>query len=379
MKTDLMQEEENTLRPEMLTRLLHNLPGMAYRCNNDADWTMLFVSEGCHTLTGYHPLELLHNGSRSYEELIHPEDQQLVRDAVDKGVAEHRPFKMQYRIVNKEGNIVHVWEQGCAVYDTNGQVLFLDGLITDITLRVMVERALKEDASRLAERDRVKDAIFSIIAHDLQNPVYAIISSGEFVLRNYHNIKSDESLEFVSQMTSTAREMQQLLDNLVDWSRLKGGMLKKQFEQFKLELLVRECLVAWQSNIARKNITLDVDVPKSIVLNTDKNMLAAILRNILSNAIKYSKTGGRVEVIAKKEQAQVSLCIVDHGTGMTRNESRNVFDITKRVKRLGTAYETGSGLGLTLAADFAKCLNISIDLESKVNRGTQFTLSIPSG
>lgn len=367
----------NTLHPDMMNRLMHNLPGMAYRCNNDAEWTMLFVSEGCEGLTGYHPLELLHNGSRSYEELIHPDDRDLVRQAVEDGVQGHKPFKVQYRIIHKSGSTVHVWEQGSAVYSHEGSVLFLDGFITDITYRVKVERTLMEETARMGERDKLKDAIFSIVAHDLQNPVYAIISNGEFLIHNHGQIKEAEWVEFIRQITSTARDMQHLLDNLVEWTRLKSDMLIVQSERFVLESLVQDCLQALKAHLDSKKVEVKLNITPDIILNSDKKLFTTIASNILSNAVKYSRRGGVIEVSAFQGEGSVELRITDHGVGMSRGDLRNVFDILKRVKRLGTAKETGSGLGLMLTSELAHQLGIAIDLQSKLNSGTIVTLQIP--
>jgi len=373
----LPEASVNTLRPEMMNNLMHNLPGMAYRCNNDADWTMLFVSEGCLGLTGYHPLELLYNGNKSYEELIHPDDRDLVRNAVDAGVQGHKPFRMQYRIINKGGSTVHVWEQGSAVYDKVGNVLFLDGFITDITHRVRVERALKEEAERWGERSQLKDAIFSIVAHDLQNPVYAIISNSEYLADNSSQISEQQRLEFIRQITTSARDMLRLLDNLVDLTKLRSGMIAVQPERFRLGPFIQECVGALKGHAQAKNISISLGIPRSIMLYTDKKMLATIMRNVLSNAIKYSHRDSGVEVLVSEETGAIRLSVVDHGVGMTRSDARNAHDLLKRTRRIGTDKESGSGLGLVLSADLARLLNITIDIQSKPNHGTTLTLMFP--
>ncbi len=135
----------------ILTTLLENLPGMAYRCNNDSDWTMEFLSEACKELTGYDPHQLVNNEEISYNDLIHPEDQQYVWDGVQEGVRKKRPFKLEYRIVDSDGKVKWVWEQGRAVEYPEDEAAILEGIIMDITERKKAEQALEEHQENLEE------------------------------------------------------------------------------------------------------------------------------------------------------------------------------------------------------------------------------------
>ena len=132
----------------MFQALLANLDGMVYRCRDDADWTMEFVSEGCTRLTGYAPEDLLLNGRLSYEELTHPDDRQRVRDTIDAAVAKGRRFQVEYRIQHADGRVRWVWEHGVGVRDENGLVTAIEGIVEDITARVEAEQALREAERR---------------------------------------------------------------------------------------------------------------------------------------------------------------------------------------------------------------------------------------
>jgi diguanylate cyclase (GGDEF)-like protein/PAS domain S-box-containing protein len=132
----------------MFKTLLANLDGMVYRCRDDADWTMEFVSEGCTRLTGYAPEDLLLNGRLSYEELTHPEDRQRVRDTIHAAVAENRRFHVEYRIQHADGRVRWVWEHGGGVRDASGHVAAIEGIVEDVTARVESEQALREAERR---------------------------------------------------------------------------------------------------------------------------------------------------------------------------------------------------------------------------------------
>lgn len=132
-----------------LESLMSNLPGMAYRCRNDREWTMTFVSEGCHALTGYTPDDLMNNRRISYNEIIHPDDREAVWNQVREALERQLHFRFNYRIVTAKGDVRWVLEQGAGVHSSTGELVFLEGFITDITERKRAEEALKLNAERL--------------------------------------------------------------------------------------------------------------------------------------------------------------------------------------------------------------------------------------
>jgi PAS domain S-box-containing protein len=131
-----------------LSTLMSNLPGIAYRCLNDPDWRMLFISEGCYGLTGYPADAFTTLHTITYDELIHPEDRQRVRDEVRAALNHHRSFQMTYRIHTATGTLKWVWEQGQGIFNSDGELLYLEGLITDVTARIQAEEALRQGEER---------------------------------------------------------------------------------------------------------------------------------------------------------------------------------------------------------------------------------------
>ena len=143
---DNLKLTEKSLKENQRTfeTLISNLPGVVYRCWNDHKWTMEFVSEGCMELTGYHPEDLLMNKNVSYEDLIHHEDREMVRDTIQKALKENEHFKISYRIITSDLKEKYVWEQGKGVFSANGELMRLEGFITDITKRKKAEKALQK-------------------------------------------------------------------------------------------------------------------------------------------------------------------------------------------------------------------------------------------
>jgi PAS domain S-box-containing protein len=160
------QQAEESLRESQrtLATLMSNLPGMVYRCQNDCNWTIEFVSEGCYPLTGYHPADLMGNRTISYGQLIHLDDGKWVWNEIQSALQESRPFQLTYRIITATGEEKWVWEQGCGVFSPQGKVLALEGFVTDITQRKQSEQSLQESEERFR---RLSEATYEgILIHE---------------------------------------------------------------------------------------------------------------------------------------------------------------------------------------------------------------------
>ena len=136
-------EQSHRENERRLATLLSNLPGMAYRCKNDRDWTMEFVSDGCEALTGYKAADLVGIGARTYNSLIHPDDRDRIWNEVQESVSKRLPFRLTYRIVAADGRERSVWEQGVGVF-SGTELTALEGFITDITERKLADDTLRE-------------------------------------------------------------------------------------------------------------------------------------------------------------------------------------------------------------------------------------------
>lgn len=365
----------NSLVPELMANLMHNLPGMAYRCINDEDWTMLFISEGCYKLTGYTPQELLYNADVSYDGIILEEDRDLVREAVDKGVNGKTAFNMQYRLRHKDGSVVWVWERGTAVYDESNDTVYLDGFIADITLRKTHEDKLKQLTEELSFYNSLKDKFFNMVAHNLQNPVYAIISLAEFVVQNQDSLSHEQVIEFCNQLNGAARTVNEELINIMEWSRLHSGKAKIKLGKIHFRKLVEEILQDLRKQSIEKQINFNLSIKPELLIETDRKMFGLILKNLFSNAIKYSDHGQSVEVRAARIKGMCTIEIEDHGIGMPRSVLNRVFEVDQAGTN-GTYSEQGKGIGLALCKAYANKLGIGLELNSKLKKGTKAIIKI---
>ncbi len=362
----------NVLLPELMSNLLHNLPGIAYRCRNDSKWTMLFLSEGCFKLTGYHPGDLLYNSERSYDDLILEEDRDYVRNSVNEAVKERRQFKMTYRIMDFNGNVKWVWEQGNAIYDKENHPYYLDGFIADVTEKVAAEDALAESAAQLKELNTMKDKFFSTIAHDLQNPIYAIISLSDFISQNAINFKPHELVDFIHQINASAKSAHTLLENLLDWARMQTGRLRIQKERLNIPKLIDDCITLNSAQAHQKSIKFVRKMPSEHYVESDYNLLSTVFRNLIANAVKFSHHESEVILQVESIDNKTCISVLDKGIGISRANISKLGKIDGDFRHLGTDNEPGTGLGLILVKEFLDRLGGSLEISSRVNQGSKF-------
>jgi len=354
--------------------LMHNLPGMAYRCKFDENFTMLFLSEGSVELTEYEAGDMLYAKNISYDDITHPEDRDRVRETILSAVKHHTQYQMEYRIITKSGLTKWVWEKGNAVYDQNMNPIYLDGFITDVSARRNAEDNLQKAADDLAELNATKDRFFSLLAHDLQNPVYAIISLSEFISENYQKFDAREIEDAMLQVNSAARGIYTLLENLLDWARLQSGELESQTEFVSLSKAISYAVDHHARAASQKGIALEIEQDSDVMVECDLRLLTSILRNMISNALKYSYPKSSVKVVLRKYEGRAEISVTDNGVGIARKHLEKIFRIDNELRQYGTANESGSGLGLILVSSFARLIGAEVKVESKLNHGSTFTL-----
>jgi len=379
-ENSLLKQDKTRLQGislSMLPNLMHNLPGMAYRCKNDSQWSMIFISEGCADLTGYHVNDLIDNASLSYDDVILEADRQMVHKLIGEAVQARTQFQLEYRISCRDGATKWVWEQGNAVYDSDHNPVFLDGLIIDVTSRHSTEEELKQAAAELLELNATKDRFFSLVAHDLRNPVYSIISLSEFVAGNYGIFGQAQIEDAFLQVNSAACGILTLLENLLDWAKLQTGQMLVQKEFVSLSQTIGYAIKHYQKNSIQKGIEIVFDHQDDCMVESDVRMLSSIFRNLISNAVKYSGPQSKITVQLKMDSSCISVSVKDQGIGIPRQNLQNIFRIDNEFRQYGTANESGSGLGLILVDNFTRLLGGQIRVESKLNHGTKFTLTLP--
>jgi signal transduction histidine kinase len=255
--------------------------------------------------------------------------------------------------------------------------MFLDGYIAEITSRKQIEEEIKQVAKSMVEINATKDKFFSLIAHDLQNPVYAILSLSEFLAANIQNLSPADLTSFATQIQLSAKGIYTLLENLLDWTKSQTGKIKVQIEYLSLPKLVSFLIDQFQTSAKEKHVSLEFIVTDDIMVESDSHLLTSVIRNLISNAIKYSHPNTVVSIYLFQQQDTVYLEVTDKGIGISKRNLRKIFSLDNDVRMPGTKKEPGSGLGLILAKDFADKLGAQLSVNSKLNKGSIFTLIMP--
>lgn len=247
----------------------------------------------------------------------------------------------------------------------------------EMLARVRTHIELCRQKRELKSLVETKDRLFSIISHDLRAPLSGLYSM--FNLFEEQVIRSDPSLhDIVMKGRFHIEHILSLTDNLLKWAQSQLGEIVPNPVNLVLADMVNESLAPHRAVAGQKSVTLSCVIDSSLRLYADPDMLKAAVRNIVSNAVKFTRKGGSITISAKRENDWVTLTITDTGIGMTPERLARLFDINRRFRGIGTEGERGSGLGLVLCKDFVEKNGGSIQAVSKEGGGTSFTLRLPA-
>lgn len=228
--------------------------------------------------------------------------------------------------------------------------------------------------AELTNLNKTKDTLFRIIGHDLRNPVSHIASFTDLILTNYDNLSEKDIKEFVKISKESAQSAIDLLSNLLDWARTQTGANETHFENVKIINLVRESLKGQENNFVKKQIDVSINVPNELTAELDLNMMIVVLRNLLTNAAKFTPNGGLIKIEAFREGDNLIIQIIDNGVGMTDDKVNSLFSLEKASSTPGTNNEKGIGVGLLLCKDLVEKQGGKIFVSSSVGKGTKFRI-----
>jgi two-component system sensor histidine kinase/response regulator len=236
---------------------------------------------------------------------------------------------------------------------------------------------LKDLVQKTYDLNATKDKFFSIIAHDLRNPFAALLSSSELLLtyiENKNYIMAESKAHMIYNASNHAYD---LLENLLEWSRSQTGSIQFIPENMNINSIVAESLREIEELANNKNIALINKADDELNLSADKNMLMFVLRNLISNAIKFTHSGGSVVIDAKKHDGFTEIIVIDTGIGIAKEHHDKIFRLDTNYSRLGTANEKGTSLGLVLCKEFIEKHNGKLWFESEQDKGSIFKFIIP--
>ncbi len=246
-----------------------------------------------------------------------------------------------------------------------------------IKLNASLEDKVEQRTKELSIANASKDKFFSIIAHDLKSPFNALFGLTDFLIGSWDEIDETTKLELITDLQHSSKVTYNLLQNLLEWSRSQTGNIKIEAIEFDAAEVIAENVDILEGQADNKQIKIENGVQEKTVCYADVNMISTVFRNIISNALKFTHKKGKIEIGVAKTPSHNEFFVKDNGIGMNEDTLSKLFKITEKVKRNGTANEEGTGLGLILCKEFIEQNNGSIRVESTVNEGTSFYVTVP--
>lgn len=384
-------ETESTTAVHQLKRseqsfatLVKNLAGAVYRCRNDPQWTLEFVSDGCLAITGYRPDELIGNRIASLGSLIHQDDAPGVWERCKQSLAERRECSNEYRLVHGDGSVRWVWDRAQGVYDDSGVLQHIEGLLIDITERRQESDERRQLSEQLLHAQRV-DSIGRLaggVAHDFNNLLAVMLSHTELMsldLEPAHPLQ-----ENIAEIRSAAERSAHLTRQLLGFARR---------QPIAPRVLDVNAALSASSNMLRRLLGGQVDVrwlPSADAwpVHIDPTQLDQILTNLCVNARDAMSGAGTLTIATSNAPLDakfaathpgaragdyVELLVADNGSGMDAHTLAHIFDPFFTTKPAGK----GTGLGMATVYGIVKQNGGYIDVSSALGRGTTIRVSIP--
>ena len=303
-----------------------------------------------------------------FPNLAHTEVPSLYKQ-IARGEKKSAQFDIEYQSGQISGFYnVHVFrtEKNCIAVN-----------FTEITERKKIELKLEEQAKELLEISKMKDKFMSIIAHDLRSPFNAIIGFADLIIQHFEQMDKNEIIQGVTTIHKASTHIFKLLENLLTWAQNQSGKIIFSPEALNLKKQISQTIHAIESMVKNKNIRINMDIDNECRIYADENMFDTVIRNLISNAIKYSYKGSEITITATDTDRQVEISIADQGIGINPERLSAIFEIDKRSNTIGTDNEQGTGFGLILCKEFINRHQGEIWVKSTPGVGSIFTFSLP--
>ena len=265
---------------------------------------------------------------------------------------------------------------------SEGDLKFL--LSVGSQIAIAIERKKGEEEIKLKNEllqviNAEKDKFFSILAHDLRGPLSSFVAATQILTEEIQSMSLEEIKDITISMKTDASNIYNLLENLLEWSRLKRNVMEFVKIKFSLDKKIAYCIQPISEMARKKEIEINISVPEDIEVTADDHMFDTVIRNIVSNAVKFTRKEGKIDISAFKNQDNfIEIIITDTGIGMSAELKNKLFLLNEKVNRKGTEGEPSSGLGLLLCKEFIEKHGGKIWVESEVGKGSTFTFTIPA-
>jgi PAS domain S-box-containing protein len=363
VEEDLRKSEASLARAQRIARL------------GNWDWDIvgdeLRFSEEIYGIFGLRPQEAV-SGHETFLDSVHPDDKEFVRNAFDQALYGRESYSPDYRIVLPDGSERIVHEQAEVTYDENGRATRVVGTIQDITeIRELAKKVLEYE-----EMNKLKTNLLSMVSHELRTPLATIKGYCTLLIDYEDRLRKAEKREYLESIDKATERLAEIVNHLLDMSRLEAGLLKLEKAPTRISKLIQEAVAEASLRDNEHEIAMDIGkgLPKA---NIDARRIRQVVDNILDNAIKYSGEGSEVVVRARRARSGLLVSITDHGIGIPTESLDKVFDLMYRVEQRLASDREGAGLGLSICKGLIEAHGGRIWVESEPGKGSTFYFTLP--
>jgi len=308
----------------------------------------------------------------------------LIKSSNNDGIWNDKPTKLQIEV------LPHFYET--LVFKLIMALLIIGVILIIYYGRIRIIRQQKEKlkiqvlqrTNELSESNKklhiaitTKDKLYSIIAHDLKSPFNSLMGFSDLLIENWKTMEDSELIEIFKILKKTSSSTYDLLVNLLEWSQFQSGYIEYNPQKCDFNEILNNALSQLKGQASCKNISLKTEFEEDLYIYVDVLMINSILRNLISNAIKFTPKSGHIEISVIKQKEFISCCIHDNGVGISKEVQQSIFSTGDNISRIGTDGEKGTGLGLILCKEFIQKSHGTISVESEVGEGSKFTFTLP--
>ena len=350
---------------------------------------IIYANSGFLRITGYSLDQVL---GRNCRFLQGPKTDQQTIETIRQALRTHTSCTVE--LLNYDVDERPFWNKLSITPIKNemGQTTHYVGIQSDITEKKQMEATLRQRTEELEElnarlvdseqallrQNANKDKFFSIISHDLKSPFHSILGFAEILSGDLSDFTLEEIQSYGSHIHVGAQNLLNLLENLMQWTRLQSGHMGYQPEPVLLRERVGMVLSLLQGNLITKKIHFECSLDPEMLVYADRTHLSLVMQNLVSNAIKFTQEKGKIEVYASQQDDMIIICVADNGVGIASQHLSDLFQIETSFSTVGTANEKGTGLGLILCHELVRENGGQIWAESTLSEGSRFYFTLPS-
>jgi len=373
--TQRKQSEEALQRSEERLRLLMaSLPIAIYVSPINADIDIELIAGNVETLTGFSKEEYL-SSPDFWRKRLHPQDKERVLAAFSQAT-ELGGITIEYQWMIADGS--YKWFHDQSIINSSGEKPQFMGVLVDISDLKNAGQEIKNKNEQLNLINAEKDKLFSIISHDLRSPVNGFLGLTNLLEEELENLSTLQIKEIATALNTSAIKVSDLLNDLLEWSLLQRGLTVLNPVSVPIAQIAVQCASTISEQAKAKNIEVAVNIPSELMVIADIHALQVVLRNLLTNAVKFTAKNGRVTVSAlSHDKNYVKISVLDTGIGIDPELLAKMFKVNEKTSRKGTEGEPSSGLGLILCKEFIEKQKGQIGVESTEGEGSTFYFTLP--